>query len=206
MTNRPSRADLMAFIREYTEKIKWLEQHINEKLPLYVEKIERLETGKREAEDALKMTSGYFEHERTRADQAEAARDSAMARWAIVLEALDHWSIRAREAEATLQGWRTYYMADATGHMLRCAKVNGKWVCAEGCAAAARDQMARALEQIERWDGFPATGQTWEDGSPMSYSASYGSIGERDYMRGIARAALLTLHPEQCTPNPEALS
>ena len=51
--------------------------------------------------------------------------------------------------------------------------------------------LVAALEKIERWFGeFPPTGQTWDDGTPMSYAAAYGSNGERDYMRGVARAAL----------------
>jgi len=63
----------------------------------------------------------------------------------------------------------------------------------EGYPGIAHDfeRMRAALEKIERWFGeFPATGRTWDDGSPMSYGAAYGSNGERDYMRGVARAAL----------------
>jgi hypothetical protein len=56
---------------------------------------------------------------------------------------------------------------------------------------ARADVMRQALERIERWFGeFPETGQTWDDGSPMGYGAVYGSNGERDYMRSVARAAL----------------
>ena len=52
-------------------------------------------------------------------------------------------------------------------------------------------EMKEALEKVERWFGeFPDTGRKWDDGAPMSYSAVYGSNGERDYMRRIARAAL----------------
>jgi len=48
-----------------------------------------------------------------------------------------------------------------------------------------------ALRTIERWNDFPPTGQQWEQsGNPISYGAAYGSNGERDYMRGIARKAL----------------
>ena len=51
--------------------------------------------------------------------------------------------------------------------------------------------LRRALERIARWHGeFPATGQRWESGEPMSYSAAYGSNGERDYMRQVALDAL----------------
>lgn len=52
-------------------------------------------------------------------------------------------------------------------------------------------KMRTALERIERWHGeFPPTGKTWNDGSPLSYSAAFGSNGESDYMREVARAAL----------------
>lgn len=48
-----------------------------------------------------------------------------------------------------------------------------------------------ALGKIERWQGeFPNTGRTWDDGSTMSYAACYGSNGERDYMRKVAREGL----------------
>lgn len=59
------------------------------------------------------------------------------------------------------------------------------------------ERLRAALEKIERWFGeFPETGKFWEndDGSqsdrPMSYGACYGSNGERDFMRLVARAAL----------------
>ena len=52
-------------------------------------------------------------------------------------------------------------------------------------------RLEKALEQIQRWDGFPATGKTWEgSGEPMSFSACYGSNGERDFMRNVAAEAL----------------
>lgn len=51
--------------------------------------------------------------------------------------------------------------------------------------------LVEALEQIERWDGFPCTGETWEgSGRPVSYAVAFGSIGERDFMRAVARKAL----------------
>lgn len=59
-------------------------------------------------------------------------------------------------------------------------------------AADERDRLRAALERIERWFGeFPPTGRTWsDDGESMSYGAAFGSNGERDYMRAVARAAL----------------
>lgn len=53
------------------------------------------------------------------------------------------------------------------------------------------EKLLEALEQIERWDGFPSTGKTWEgSGEPVSYGAAFGSNGERDFMREVARKAL----------------
>jgi hypothetical protein len=53
-----------------------------------------------------------------------------------------------------------------------------------------------ALEKIARWHGeFPETGRQWEDGSPMSYSAAFGSNGERDFMRQVATDALIQTGP-----------
>ena len=56
---------------------------------------------------------------------------------------------------------------------------------------AKNDALVKVLKQIERWDGFPSTNETWEgSGKPVSYSAAFGSNGERDFMRGVAKAAL----------------
>jgi len=55
------------------------------------------------------------------------------------------------------------------------------------------DRMQTALERIERWFGeFPETGEFWDEDQtrPMTYGACYGSNGERDFMRQIAREAL----------------
>lgn len=56
------------------------------------------------------------------------------------------------------------------------------------------EELRAALERIERWFGeFPDSGSHWNDGTPMSYGAAFGSNGERDYMRAIARAALFSV-------------
>lgn len=54
----------------------------------------------------------------------------------------------------------------------------------------------KALEQIARWDGFPDTGRFWDvpdNTEPMFYRACFGSNGEREFMREIARKALASL-------------
>ncbi|AXQ68933.1 hypothetical protein HOU00_gp192 [Caulobacter phage CcrPW] len=56
--------------------------------------------------------------------------------------------------------------------------------------------MKSALERIERWFGeFPDTGKKREDGTPLPYWFCFGSNGERDYMRSVARAALARVPP-----------
>lgn len=62
---------------------------------------------------------------------------------------------------------------------------------------AASDEIQKlrgALGRIERWQGeFPETGRYWDEpntNDPMSYGTCFGSDGERDYMRQIARQAL----------------
>jgi hypothetical protein len=62
---------------------------------------------------------------------------------------------------------------------------------------AAKD-LYESLERIARWFGeFPPTGRTWSDGKEMSYSSAFGANGERDYMREVARAALLKANPQR---------
>lgn len=61
-------------------------------------------------------------------------------------------------------------------------------------AETERAEIVAALAKIEKWFGeFPETGRKWDDGEPMSYSATFGSNGERDYMRQVAREALSKL-------------
>lgn len=52
-------------------------------------------------------------------------------------------------------------------------------------------RLQEALRLIERWE-FPLSGRYWDDEKtrPMRYSAAFGSNGERDYMRKVARDAL----------------
>lgn len=50
-----------------------------------------------------------------------------------------------------------------------------------------------ALQRIAKWVGeFPETGRFWdkEKTEPMSYSACWGSNGEREFMRKVAQDAL----------------
>jgi hypothetical protein len=50
-----------------------------------------------------------------------------------------------------------------------------------------------ALQAIVEWK-LPPSGQTHEDGSPMSFSYAYGSNGEQRYFQNLAQAALNNNH------------
>ena len=55
------------------------------------------------------------------------------------------------------------------------------------------ERLEAALQRIAKWYGeFPDTGLYWdkEETLKMSYSAAFGSNGERDYMRKVAQDAL----------------
>ena len=60
-------------------------------------------------------------------------------------------------------------------------------------------RMERALTRIEAWE-MPKTDLFWDGAKmrPMSYAAAFGSNGERDVVRNIARSALSggTCEPE----------
>lgn len=49
--------------------------------------------------------------------------------------------------------------------------------------------LEKALREIAEWK-MPATGRFHPNGTEMSYSRCFGSNGERDVIRNIARAAL----------------
>lgn len=53
------------------------------------------------------------------------------------------------------------------------------------------ERLREALEIVSQWR-LPKTGQVWPSGGEVSYGACYGSNGERDYMKGIAKSALPT--------------
>lgn len=50
-------------------------------------------------------------------------------------------------------------------------------------------RLEEALGKIERWE-MPNTNQFHSDGTPVRYGILYGSNGERDVIRKIARIAL----------------
>lgn len=51
--------------------------------------------------------------------------------------------------------------------------------------------LQHALDIISNWK-LPDTGKFWdaEQKNPMSYAAAYGSNGERDYMKDVAKIAI----------------
>lgn len=53
-----------------------------------------------------------------------------------------------REQRDELRAESANWRADATGHMFRCAKVNGKWSCAEGCAMPRAESAEREVAAL----------------------------------------------------------
>jgi len=54
-------------------------------------------------------------------------------------------------------------------------------------------RLEKALITIEKWFGeFPETGEFYDEEKTkaLAYSAAFGSNGERDFMRQVARTAL----------------
>lgn len=71
-------------------------------------------------------------------------------------------------------------------------------------AVASVKTLRDALDKIERWEDFPATGQEHSDGSPVAYGYCHGSNGERDFMRKVAREALNRTATDRLTNPPGA--
>lgn len=57
----------------------------------------------------------------------------------------------AHQREQELEDWKVNKMADHTGHMFRCAKVNGVWSCRDGCAVHERDAARAALGRLREY-------------------------------------------------------
>lgn len=55
----------------------------------------------------------------------------------------------------------------------------------------AKQNLKQALVEIESW-AMPSTGKFWDNEKtrPTSYGTEYGSNGERDYIRSVARKAI----------------
>lgn len=97
----------------------------------------------------------------------------------------------AAQPEAADSRWTTECFQ--CGQAIRPDRLTGT-TCAcskpEAAVALAGEGVLReALQDIADWK-LPETGEFWPSGSPVSYEAQYGSNGVRDYIRGVARAAL----------------
>ena len=133
--------------------------------------------------------------------EADRQIGEAVARWALIHDAaraslapasgvakLAALRERAEKAEADMRVWMlTAQLADQRATDLT----------AELAAANAREAgLRKALEVIREWTAFPPSGRFWRNGDgtisarPMPYGAAFGSNGERDFMRQVARAAL----------------
>ena len=60
-------------------------------------------------------------------------------------------------AKALERGQLAPITADRTGHLYRCAKINGAWSCAEGCAVKRAERAERVITESQR------IADKWED-------------------------------------------
>lgn len=164
------------------------------------------------ADQCIELTA-HLERLRAAAIVAEVARiaagraDTHWCGWSSACEEVAH-RLKTEAWSLTLDGgWKPTGAANEDdrpspefGELLR--KVLGSAPPAPVLPVNA--QMLEALKRIERWFGeFPETGDFWdapENTRPMSYGAAYGSNGERDYMRGVARAAITAAEAAQAQP------
>ena len=88
-----------------------------------------------------------------------------------------------RVARMELSEWQAGAMADAKGHMLRCAKVNGVWNCAKGCAVNDLRVARAALKGLALSDGPTGNEYSWcDDGWLCEHAeciAARAALGEQ---------------------------
>lgn len=126
-----------------------------------------------------------MENEKRRAEDAELDKLKALAGNATPGE----WKIGVFGQLNVQDGKYMLYNRDA-GYIRAAQPAAILRIAALVAQQAARiEELEAALLTVEKWT-LPVTGKTWDDGSPMSYAACYGSNGERDYMRRVARNAV----------------
>lgn len=83
--------------------------------------------------------------EETERELAEArfARDEARSDWVTLVDQQVALEKTLAEARRDLDEWRTGAHADETGHLHRCAKINGVWSCVQGCAVTRAETAER---------------------------------------------------------------
>jgi hypothetical protein len=78
-------------------------------------------------------------------------------------------------------------LSDAQYHYMKLAMEEYSKILQAKC-----ERYEKALNIVQKWQ-TPSTGQFWDDEKtrPMSYESCYGSNGVRDFMRNVAKEALL---------------
>ena len=92
---------------------------------------------------------------------------------------------------------RIAHFREAHGRSLLSSKVVGELfehIDAIEAALSGLEGVRGALEKIVAWE-MPPSGRFWDknETDPMSYGAAFGSNGERDVIKSIARSALSQL-------------
>lgn len=80
--------------------------------------------------------------------EAEKAKVSAQQ----TVERLEQQVAQSREEvsklKCELSEWKLASAANETGHLFRCARVNGKWSCAKGCLAIAHTTLRGLVRDV----------------------------------------------------------
>jgi hypothetical protein len=96
-----------------------------------------------------------------------------------------HWEPSMEDMEQIVVALRQLHLAQTenAGHIRIEDELKSDLAQAQARCA----KLEKALTRIEEWSSFP---MAESNGEPCSYGVAYGSNGERDYMRGIAKFAL----------------
>ena len=105
----------------------------------------------------------------------------------------DEHDSNPRKAVSDLIAWETTIALDPSVSSDAAKLVASARAAAVDEDVIALERLRAALQRIACWYGeFPSTGKYWDEEKtlPMGYDAAYGSNGERDFMRKVARDAL----------------
>ena len=99
-------------------------------------------------EELSKNPFDYVSHPPTLGsqDRGEGGKVSAGVTFAEHDRIVAELTARVQALEAETTHWR----ADATGHLFRCARINGKWSCAAGCAIARAEAAEAQVKELQR--------------------------------------------------------
>lgn len=129
------------------------------------------------------------------ADGLANASEDADACRGILRAALHNEPVKDALAATVAQAYASETQQDAAHVRVAVARLRERVEHSEAERDALRAQVEvqrTALERIVAWTAFPRVPDLDDDSKTVSYGFAYGSNGERDYMRDVARVALST--------------